>query len=667
MSHSTRKSGYITAALGIAVGIGGAGAPWLLAAPQAGKAAPKPAAKKATSATPAAAGALQPGFVDNTPLTEEQKVVHALNRLGFGPRPGDVERVKAMGLSRYVEQQLYPERIDDRRVEAKLAGFHMLDASWNELADIYADGLRGAIQLQLVQKKIEENAKLQGLDLEMDGVPAGPQGALERLRRLQRNATPEQRIELQKIYDSFQRDGRRNIQQAQQQLVAAKVVRAAESERQLQEVMVDFWSNHFNIDVRKGLCRAYKIADEREVIQKHALGRFRDLVGASATSPAMLFYLDNVQSSAPPPVNPQIERRRRLLRGQAAQGRPAGAAAPANPPPPVARGRGGLNENYARELMELHTLGVEGGYTQKDVQEVARCLTGWGIAGRNRTDAGSFYFDPRRHDDGEKVVLGTTIPAGGGIQDGQKVLDMLSTHPATMKHISTKLCRRLVSDTPPASLVNKCVATWKRTDGDIREIVRTIVTSPEFYSRAAYRQKIKSPFEYAVSSVRALGGTFDLEPARVAMAAAAGEAQRPRVAGTGAGGLRAAVPGAIGTMGQALYQYQAPTGWPEESTKWVSAGALIARLNFALGLTNGQFGEVDLSKARQSVTNGATEGPQLVEQITRSLLYGDVSPATRATLLKQAKESPTNQEFAGMDATRRLVALTLGSPEFQRR
>jgi Uncharacterized protein conserved in bacteria len=621
------------ACLGIAAGVAATGAPGTQAAPQ----------KKAPQKKPPAVEAARVG--DNTPLTEEQKIVHALNRLGFGPRPGDVERVRAMGLNRYIEQQLHPERIDDRAVEAKLAGFDMLDATYGELQDIYVDGLRGVIQVQQLQKMIQENAKLKGIELDLSPLPPGPDGALRRIEMLQKNATPEQRVELRNVLRSFQNNGRQKIRIGLQQMTAAKIVRAVESERQLNEVLVDFWSNHFNIDVRKNVAGAYKIADEREVIRKHALGKFRDLIGASAKSPAMLVYLDNDKSSAPPPVSPRAAARRRP--GQA-------------PPPPPARGRGGLNENYARELMELHTLGVNGGYTQKDVQEVARCLTGWGVAGRNTPDAGEFRFDPRRHDNGEKVVLGVRIPAGGGITDGERVLDMLAQHPSTMKFISTKLCRRLVADEPPASLVDKCVATWKRTDGDIREVVRTIVTSPEFFSRAAYRQKIKSPFEYAVSSVRALGGTFDENALRALTRG--GPGARPYAAN----GQRTLI-GAISTLGQPLYQFQAPTGWPEESTKWVSSGALIARLNFALSLANGGINEVDLSGARAHLTGGATEGPELVTRIAESLLNGDVSPSTRATLLKQAQESPGNQEFADMDTTRRLVALTLGSPEFQRR
>jgi uncharacterized protein (DUF1800 family) len=290
------------------------------------------------------------------------------------------------------------------------------------------------------------------------------------------------------------------------------------------------------------------------------------------------------------------------------------------------------------------------------VQEVARCLTGWTV---NR-QIGEFVFNARRHDNGPKVVLGHSIPAGGGIQDGETVLDILASHPSTMHFISTELCRRLVSDDPPKSLIDKCVATWNRTDGDLREIYRTIVTSPEFYSRAAYRQKIKSPFEYAISSVRALGGTIDLE-----------RDSTPdfglRLVGEERRGvnLGRSLAGQVATMGQPLYQYQAPTGWPEDSHRWVSSGALIARLNFSLALTGGKVADVSLPS---SAALAANDPAHLVNALTDHILNGEVSPSTRATLLKQATTTPGNEQVAReTDTAGRLTALVLGSPEFQRR
>lgn len=564
---------------------------------------------------------------DNTPLTETQKIVHLLNRMAFGPRPGDVEKVRALGLHRYIEQQLTPEKIDDALVETKVAPLSLLKSSASELAEMYRTRQKNVPKMLVAQKKIEDTGQ-RNLRAAMDTLSMEDQEAL------------------------------RNFMEAQQkvraigfQLQMDKIIRASESERQFQEVMVDFWSNHFNIDMRKSSCATSKIADERDVIRQHIFGNFRDLLGASAKSPAMLVYLDNAQSSAPRPDNPAQDRRREdMLRRAADMGdENAQLALRAQ----KNRGRGGLNENYAREIMELHTLGVDGGYTQKDVTELARVLTGWGVMPRT----GDFFFTPNRHDKGEKEVLGIKFSAGGGIEEGEKMLDVLAMHPSTIQHISTKLCRRLVSDNPPESLVNKCVVTWKKTNGNLREIYRTIVTSPEFFSRAAYRQKIKSPFEYAVSSVRALGGTFN------AVEGLSLTAMRP---GAARANLGRTLAGQIAVMGQPLYQYQAPTGYPEESKKWVSSGALISRLNFSLALVGKRLSDIDVSRAADTVS-GFTAPADLVNKLGDTLLHGEMSPSTRATLLKQVAVTPTNQEAAATDAPVRALALVLGSPEFQRR
>jgi uncharacterized protein (DUF1800 family) len=296
------------------------------------------------------------------------------------------------------------------------------------------------------------------------------------------------------------------------------------------------------------------------------------------------------------------------------------------------------------------------------VTQVARCLTGWTI---NR-GSGEFQFAAFRHDNGEKTVLGKTIPAGGGIQDGETVLDMLSTHPSTMRFISTKLCQRLVSDNPPKTLVDKCIATWKKSDGDLREIYRTIVTAPEFYSRSAYRQKMKSPFEYAVSSVRALGGTLELpRQERGGMRTAAfGE----RKGGMNPNASKMLF-GQVATMGQPLYKYMAPTGYPEDSRKWISSGALVSRLNFSLALTGGTLNDVNLSPADDLLRSAEANDPaKFVNVLATRLLNGEMTPTTRATLLKQAQTTPGKAEVAAQnDTATRLIALVLGSPEFQRR
>ncbi|GAB4466993.1 MAG: DUF1800 domain-containing protein [Armatimonadaceae bacterium] len=602
------------------------------------KSAKAPTTNKSAKTTKAPTSDRMNPVGDRTPLTEEQKVIHALNRMGFGPRPGDVEKVKQIGLNNYINQQLYPEKINDSALEGKLSSLSLLKLSNQELAGLYMARQKKTPKLLAAREKME-NSK------EKDQNPRAAIGSL----------------------NNEERDALRAYMEAQQkirtlglQMVMDKTARAVESEKQFQEVMVDFWSNHFNIDMRKNFCQVYKPADERDVIRKHSFGKFRDLLEASAKSPAMLVYLDNFQSSAPREANPAQERRRKQMLERAAKNGNEEAQYALMAMQNVGnRGRGGLNENYAREIMELHTLGVDGGYTQKDVQEVARCLTGWTV--NNRT--GEFVFTPLRHDRDAKVVLGNKIPAGGGIEDGMKVLDILSNHPSTMRFVSTKLCQRLVSDEPPASLVDKCVATWKRTGGDLREIYRTILTSPEFYSREAYRQKIKSPFEYAVSSVRALGGSVRL-PAESDMAFRFyGAGQKGQGFGPKVENILA---GQVSVMGQALYQYQAPTGYPEDSRKWVSSGALISRLNFSLALAGQRISDVNLANAKGLVA-GVSEPKELVNRLGDSLLHGEMTPSTRATLLKQVGATPENPDAAATDTPARLVALVLGSPEFQRR
>ena len=640
------------------------------------------------------------------PLTEDQKIVHVLNRLGFGARPGDVQKVKAMGLSRYIDAQLHPERIDDSTVDQQLASYAQLQLSSDQLAEEYNTFLGVAKQAQGVNKAARKQAARETAAAETaagqtpvadNAAGQTPPGTPEKMEttppvagKKAAKGNKAKRAMLGAGADANTMTQTQNMRalrqelmlaampvtEAHEQFMAAKMIRAVESERQLQEVLADFWNNHFNIDLRRAPCGILKIADDRDAIRPHVLGKFRDLLGASAHSPAMLVYLDNYMSTADPGAETAAVMPARRARLKAM---PAKKRAPS-----------GLNENYAREIMELHTLGVEGGYTQNDVHEVARCFTGWGVASQGNkrpgqgkyAAAGAFRFAPAAHDNGAKTVLGQTIPAGGGIQDGEKVLDILAANPATMKHVSYQLCQRFVADTPPASLVDKCVATWKRTDGDLREIMQTIVASPEFYAPTAYRSKIKSPFEYAVSSVRALGGTV-AEVSNTGRGRRQGQGQA-RVANSlikppkGGGYLDASettLLGQVGAMGQPLFQYQAPTGYPEDSSKWVSAGALISRLNFALALTDGKLGDVTGVHLPTSPADAkslpANQAGQLMDTLAAQILHAPVAPATRATLLKQmngdAPVSATVSTASGSVTAPRVAALLLGSPEFQRR
>jgi uncharacterized protein (DUF1800 family) len=426
--------------------------------------------------------------------------------------------------------------------------------------------------------------------------------------------------------------------QAVSELMQAKVLRAAYSERQLEEVMVDFWFNHFNVFSGKGQVRVYLNEYERDAIRPHVLGSFRELLQATAESPAMLFYLDNWQSAAAEGAVTSASRdaNNRASRNPTRVPTQPGRLGPRQPnqprtladlPPGAQNRRRGLNENYARELMELHTLGVEGGYTQKDVQEVARAFTGWTIA--NPRQGGGFRFEPRMHDDGEKVVLGKKIKAGGGKKDGDAVLDLLVAHPSTARFIATKLARRFVADEPPASLVDRAARRFRDTHGNIREVVRTIVTSPEFFAAEAYRAKVKTPFDFVVSSVRATG--IDTDNAL------------PFVA-------------AVRTLGMPLYGCQPPTGYSDKAEAWVNSGALLNRMNFAVSLTATRRDRVP--GARPAQAQGpirAGSGPTVgADALVASALAGELSATTSATVAKATTPAQS-------------LALVLGSPEFQRK
>jgi uncharacterized protein (DUF1800 family) len=499
--------------------------------------------------------------------TGDKAIVHVLNRIAFGPRPGDIERIRAIGIDRFIDQQLHPERVADPAMAARLS----------DLASVGMSSRAIAREYELPQLEARR----------------------ERKQNAAAGAEPPKPDPLQQKANGVV------VELAEQ-----KVLRAIYSERQLQEVLTDFWFNHFNVDARKGRDRFLLTEYERETIRPHVLGKFRDLLEATAKSPAMLFYLDNWLSASPQPATqppspfpPRIARGPfggRVMPGipSRTQGAPQGKNAPR-----------GLNENYGRELMELHTLGVDGGYTQKDVTEVARAFTGWTI--ENPRLGGDFMFNPRLHDAGEKVVLGHVIKAGGGESDGQQVLDILARQPATAQMIATKLARRFVSDTPPQALVDRAAARFRATDGDLREVTRTILTSPEFLAAESYRAKVKTPFEFVVSAARALGA--DVQQAL------------PLVR-------------QLQQLGMPLYQCQPPTGYKDTADAWVNTGALVGRMNFALTLAGNKLRGVWVASL-----------PPADE-----LLVGDLSETTRATIAR-----------AG-DA-QQMAALTLGSPEFQRR
>jgi uncharacterized protein (DUF1800 family) len=396
-------------------------------------------------------------------------------------------------------------------------------------------------------------------------------------------------------------------------LAQARLLRARYSERQLAEVMVDFWLNHFNVFAGKGPVRYYLPAYEHEAIRPHALGRFRDLLGAVARHPAMLLYLDGWLSTA--------------------AGAPRGGA------------RNGLNENYARELLEFHTLGASGGYRQADVGEVARAFTGWTIdhprPGHPRS-GGGFVFDGRAHDRGDKTILGHRFPAGGGQEEGERVLDLLARHPATARFVATKLARRFVADEPPPALVERGAAVFRETDGDIRAVVGAVVRAPEFWSADAYRGKVKTPLEFAVSALRALGAETD----------AGAPVQR-----------------ALLSAGQPLYGAQPRAGYPDRAEAWVSPGGLLARLNFAQAVVAGRLAGSRVDLAGLAAGEGGAAG--LADRLIARLLGGEVSAETRAVLDEALAEPSVLRAVlddpAATPDVAKVAALVLGSPEFQRR
>jgi uncharacterized protein (DUF1800 family) len=593
----------------------------------------------------AALAAAPPPIAEDQPLTDRQKIIHVLNRLGYGPRPGDVERVEKMGLDRYIEQQLHPERIDDSELESDLAKFDILTMDATDLYQAFRD------EQQMQRERQREQAEAAKASPDRIGASA-TQTNMASVGVL---ANGNQ----QAVQPKPRREGPRRSFLAVAELQNAKIISAVESPRQLYEALVDFWGNHFNIDVRKGPCRVLKVADDREVIRPHVFGKFRDLLEASAKSPAMLHYLDNFQNSAPRQLSPnELRRREQAMQQSAVPVQPAVPAGTEN----QSRTVGGINENYAREIMELHTLGVDGGYTQKDVQEVARCFTGWTVD----PQTGEFRFTPRRHDNGEKTVLGHDIPANGGIRDGEMVLDILASHPSTARFIATKLCRRFVADDPPPALVDRIANVFLQTGGDLRQVYQAIIYSPEFFLRQAYRAKIKSPFEFAVSAVRATGGKMvsdDFLPIDRRLGIEAG-ATFGRGMDRIASAKRKSLNIEIIEMGEPLFAYQAPTGYTEDSRKWVNTGALIARMNFALALAEHKI--VDVSVTPSDLIRGADiDKPSLVlDQLNAVFLHGEMTAPTRATLEKQV--TGTDGGGANTVNAAELTALVLGSPEFQR-
>ncbi|HKA21380.1 MAG TPA: DUF1800 domain-containing protein [Blastocatellia bacterium] len=598
----------------------------------------------------------------STRLTDDQRILHLLNRLTFGPTPGAIAHVREIGVDRFINEQLQPETIDDSDLAKRLEVLATQRLASAELYQFYPP-------FQVAEQRAND-----------------------------KNAPPV-----------FGRP-----QQITGELVQQKIVRAVSSNRQLQEVLTDFWFNHFNVFAQKEAEQWLVTSYERDVIRPRVLGKFRDLLLATAESPAMLFYLDNWLSASPdskqprpavprpqnvqpsrpapganqkPPDGVMTAPGEKSVEGtkidgsvtdpnarmtgskQTEQNQQSAAKNPQAPPPnpqqarPPAR-KPGINENYARELMELHTLGVDGGYTQKDVQEVARCFTGWTVD--RPFQGGGFVFRPWMHDDGSKVVLGVTIPAGGGVNDGLRVIEILAKHPSTARFISKKLCQRFISDEPPAQLVERVAQVFLKTDGDIREVLRAIISSAEFNSPAAFRAKIKSPLELMASAIRAIDGDTNGAPALHEW---------------------------IRRMGEPLYQYAFPTGYGEDSAKWVNTGVFFNRINFAVAFANNQINGTTYDPSRLVATDVTGNPDALTSQLSALIVHTELSAeslrAVRAGLVEQStplnaanarpavntgsrpEAVPARATPVDMNPERRKIAqvvgLLLGSAEFQRR
>ena len=554
-------------------------------------------------------------------MPDDQRIAHVLSRLTFGARPGDFERVKAMGIDVFITQQLDADSIDDTGAIAKLKKLPTLGMATPVIIEQYTPP-KPAVVPSPSPAKASDNVTAPAQKAIAE-VPQSANPGMPAMQNEMQNAKKEDAGGTPALPAAKPTPPPKNPYMVITDLQRAKLLRAVYSERQLYEVMVDFWENHFSIFANKDDDRYLLTSFDRETIRPFVMGRFRDLLGATAHSPAMLYYLDNWRSSVPRPYPAKGDK-------------PAGVD-------------GGLNENYARELMELHTMGVDGGYTQKDVQEVARCFTGWTIEKPNQE--GLFLYRPGLHDNGDKIVLGHKILAGGGIADGERVLDILATHPATARFIATKLARRFISDDPPNSAIDRATEVFLKTDGSIRETLRALITSPEFFAATTYRAKLRSPFEYVAAAMRALNADTD--------------GDRP-------------VLDAIGRMGQPVFGRITPDGYADRADQWLSSGAMVGRFNFASALATNRIKgtKIDFEKLLSGI-----DPANKVQVASRLAQLTFASSETRTELEKVlvspppgaivAPSSAPNLSVSYAQAARNyisdLITLLIGSPEFQQR
>jgi uncharacterized protein (DUF1800 family) len=632
-------------------------------------------------------------------LSPDQQIIHALNRLTFGLRPGDIDDVRRIGVNKWIELQLHPGQIPENPVlDAKLKPLSTLKIGLAEVVKEYTPQQNSAPAINLPFQQLntllsdeerrkvltgtaeERTAVLKALDpdkrkqvlaslppnvvtytpefkqeaeeaqrmrqqeiqlqvrrqnpqlndlLNPDQITAARSGNRDQLAALFAYIDPTKRAMVASLLPAqslaemreLRREGQRlrtPRQVASEDLKEAKIFRAVYSNRQFEQVLVDFWFNHFNVDIGKSVAQTPNLVHlligsyERDAIRPHVLGHFKEMLLATARHPAMLYYLDNWESLAPGAIEVgPFAPRRGIVNG----------VPNTIIPSPFLRQAHGLNENYGREVMELHTLGVNGGYTQDDVIAVARCFTGWTVRSPENPE---FVFAPFMHDFGEKMVLGHKIPAGGGESDGLQVLDILVHHPSTARFISRALAQRFVADDPPQTLVDRMAQTFTQTDGDLRAVLTTMFNSTEFFSEGAWQAKVKSPLEMVVGAIRAVHGevtdTFSL-------------VQK------------------MADMGEPLYSKVEPNGYPNTSEAWLSTAGITGRVSFAASLASGLVPGVSLESSRWEGKDPSA--------IAHDLLGHEASPQTLTALDTGLQDKDPTPPF--------IASLVLSSPDFQRR
>lgn len=601
-------------------------------------------------------------------LTKEQAAAHLLNRFSFGIQPGQIQEVVKMGLEKWLEQQLEAS-LPDTELDKRLTTFDALKMSNETIVNQYLTP--GQIILLGIQEKIIRNDSLRDTDRE------------------------KYRQELARV---MQASGVKPVQELHRQLVNQKILRAVYSHNQLKEVLTDFWFNHFNVSLTKGQSQQYVMTYERDAIRPHVLGNFRDMLLATAKHPAMLEYLDNALSVSNDNERARRQQNNAMLRAarERAEGRLNDTTKPGNAllqQAVAARRSQGLNENYAREVMELHTMGVDGGYTQKDVTEVARALTGWSVRPMNKKGPairlienfseeqlkrrglmieGDFLFRGDKHDEGEKIILGKKYNGKDGYEEGVAVLNTLASQTSTAKFISTKIAIRFVSDEPSQALIKTLTNTYQQTEGNIKAMIIAMVNHPDFWSKKALREKIKSPFEFAISALRATKAQV-MQPFQIF--------------------------NWCSKMGQRIYYYQAPTGFPDRANFWINSGALLNRMNFGLALATQKIPGVRINllalnnnhepesadealRAFSKILLPERDNEENIKRLTAMVRDANVEQKI-AVAVNKAKDNNMEEEIeeeTRMQVTRdkedvkkevtsmaQVVGIIIGSPEFQRK